>query len=81
MRELQEMLNEMKFILCFFFSFTTEEENKLHDRIDILENHLEVCDILSRYNCHRSVKFISENEENEIVGKQLMEDMAQHRRT
>lgn len=67
----------MTFIVTFFFS-ADSEELKLHDRIDKLEYHLEVCEILHRYNCPRSPRFIFENEENEEVGKQIMKEMAEY---
>lgn len=51
---------------------------KLHDRIDRLEFHLEVCEILHRYNHPKAVRYIYENEDNEEVAKLVMKEMADH---
>lgn len=54
----------------------TAEETKLHDKLDILEKHLEACETLSHYNASKSLKYISDNQENECIVKELMQEMA-----
>lgn len=48
----------------------------MHDRIDKVEVYLEICELLEHYSIMKSVRFIQENENNECIGKELMNSMA-----
>ncbi|KAK6630113.1 hypothetical protein RUM44_005664 [Polyplax serrata] len=55
----------------------SKEDVELHNRIDRLEVQLEICEVLERYETPKSVRFLHENENNEEVGKKLMNNMAE----